>query len=153
MTIRAYLEIAAAIVLAIAFGLYTWHERTVGAENIHTADAKALQAAQKQADAETQLNLAKASKADEVAASAQKAVDTYVAAQPIEPVRLCSNNRIQLPAQGSTVIPTAQSGGTGSNPVPQVQSGTAGPDIGAGLTELVLSAARVAVLYNDLQQR
>ncbi len=151
--IRLYLEIAAVLVLLAAFGLYTWHERTVGAEHISQADAKAQSAAQKQADAETQLNLAKAAKADEVAASAQKAVDTYVASQPIEPVRLCSNSRLPIPGQGSRPNPTAQSTGAGPNALPKVQSGTVGADIGPGFTEIVLSAARVAVLYNDLQQR
>lgn len=151
--IRLYLELAAVAVLLIAFALFVHHERAVGAEKVHTADAKALQAARKQAYAETALNLERAAKADAGARSAQKAVDDYVAAQPIEPVRLCANNRIPVPAQGSAIVPAPQGAGPGSAPVREVQSGIAGPDIGPGFTELVLAAARVAVLYNDLQQR
>jgi len=153
MTTRLYLEIAAAVVLAIAFGLFVHHERAVGAMKINTADAKALQAAHEKADVETALNLERAAKADAGAVSAQKAVDDYVAAQPIEPVRLCANNRLPVPGQGSTADPASQDPRTGSTAVPQVQGGTPGPDIGPGLDELVLSASRVAVLYNNLQQR
>lgn len=152
--IRLYIEIAAVVVLLSAFGLYTWHERTVGAEHISQADAKAQSAAQKQADAETALNLAKAAKADEVASSAQKAVDDYVAKQPIDSVWLCANNRIPEPAQGSAPVSAAQGSGTGAAPVREVQNRDAQPvNIGPNLDELVLSASRVAVLYNDLQQR
>lgn len=153
MSIRLYAEIAAGLILFIAFGMFVHHERVVGAQSITQADAKAQAAAKSQADAETQLNLAKAAKADEVAASAQKAVDDYVAHQPVDPVRLCAYNRITIPSQGSAPNTIAQGGGTGSATLPQMQSGTPGPDIGPGFTEIVLSAARVAVLYNDLQQR
>jgi hypothetical protein len=151
--IRLYLELGALVVLLIAFCLFVHHERTVGAAHITQADAKAQDAAKKQADAETQLNIAKAAQADEVASSAQKAVDTYVAAQPIDDVRLCSYSRLPVPSQGSAPVAATQGGGTGSATIREVQNGTPGPNIGPGLDELVLSASRVAVLYNDLQQR
>lgn len=152
--IRLYLEIAAAVVLLVAFGLFVHHERTVGAEHITQADVKAQEAARKQADAETALNLERAAKADAGAVSAQKAVDDYVAKQPVDSVWLCANSRIPVPGEGSSPNAVPQSAGTGTTAVREVQNRDAKPiDIGPNLDELVLSASRVAVLYNDLQQR
>jgi len=154
MTTRLYLEIAAAVVLAIAFGLFVHHERAVGALKINTADAKALQAAHEKADAQTALNLERAAKADAGAVSAQKAVDDYRAAHPEQPIRLCHSDNSQpgVP-KGSPANQSAPSAGPGPAPLREVQSGTAGADIGPGLDALVQAASRLAVLYANQQQR
>lgn len=153
--IRLYLEIGAAVVLAIAFSLFVHHERAVGEQKIAASDAKALAAARKQADAETALNLERAAKADAGAISAQKAVDDYRTANPIGPVRLCTNTnhsqrgvRQAGPQNSGTPGP-----GPGADTVRTVPDGTAGPDIGPGLDALVQAAGRLATLYSDQQQR
>lgn len=148
--IRLYLEIAAGIVLLSAFGLYTWHERSVGQEKIEASDAKALSAAKAQADAETALNLERASKADAGAVSAQKAVDDYLAAHPEQPIRLCiaSNSKPSLPS-GSPHT------GSPSNPAPgsATLSEVPGRDIRPDLDAIVRAAERLDILYADRQQR
>jgi hypothetical protein len=152
--IRLYLEIAAAIVLAIAVGLFVHHERAVGAEKINTADAKALQAAQRQADAQTQLNLERAAKADAGAISAQKAVDDYRASHPEQPIRLChADSSVPGVSKGSPTNQSPPSSGAGPATVREVQSGTVGADIGPSLDALVQAASRLAVLYSNQQQR
>lgn len=153
MSIRLYAEIAAGLILIIAFGLFVHHERTVGAEKIDAADAKAQSAARKQADAETAMNLERAATADAGAVSAQKAVDDYVAKQPIDSVWLCANSRIPVPGEGSSPNPVLKGAGPATAPVREVQNRDAPINIGPNLDEIVLSASRVAVLYNDLQQR
>lgn len=159
--IRLYLEIAAVVAVLAVVALFVHHERAVGAEKVHTADAKALQAAREKSDAQTKLNQERATKAEENAKSAQNAVDQYIRshAQPDgkpEPVRMChANNSQPVPAQGSGPKPSPESAGTGSAAVSKVPGGGEGegPDIAPELNELVLSAARVAVLYTDLQRR
>lgn len=152
--IRLYEELAAVLILLTAFGLYTWHERSVGAQKIETADAKALQADKSRADAETALNLSRAATADAGAASAQKAVDAYVAAHPDGPVRLChADSGLRPVPPGSAALKAPADAGTGPAAVRAVQDGTPGPDIGPGLDALVRAAAAVATLYEDRQQR
>lgn len=152
--IRLYVEIASAIVLLAAFALFVHHERVVGAEHISAADAKALSAAKDRDDAQTALNIERAAKADAGARSAQDAVDAYVAAHPTEPSRVCYSYSSQpVPSKGSAAVKSAPSAGTGSAPVREVQNRDAGPNIGPGIDELVLSASHLAALYADRQQR
>jgi hypothetical protein len=154
MTPRGYIELAAGLVLAIAFGLYTWHERTVGATAVHTADAKALVAAHQLADAQTILNNERAAKADAGAASVQKAVDDYRNAHPEQPVSVChANNRVSvLPAAGAS-NPGATAASAGPAVVPQVPDGTPGPDIRPGLDAIVSVAEQLAIRLANFQQR
>jgi len=154
--VRLYLELGAVAVLLTAFGLYTWHERNVGAQKIESADARAQAAAQKQADAETALKLEKARKADEGADRAQAAVDQYRRDHPDQPIRLChANNSVGLPRPGSATTTVPGGPGAGSATVPQVLGGgqSEGPDIAPELDALVSAASRLAVLYTNLQQR
>lgn len=151
MTIRAYLEIAAAIVLAIAFGLYTVHERHEGQAAIKASDAKAEAAAKALADAETKHAQDLSNQAEQAARNEQKTVDNYAISHPIGPVRLCNQDT------GSAGVPkasTAHSGATspstGPDPIPAVSRG---PDLGPGLSELMLDAARLASIDREWQQR
>lgn len=152
--IRLYIEIGAAAVLLIAFGLFVHHERTVGAEHITQADAKAQDAARKQADAETQLNLAKAAKADEVASSAQKAVDDYRTAHPEQPIRLCySSDSVPGLPQVSPGDLKLKNSPTRSAALPEVPGRSEGPDIAPELNAIVQAAQRLDILYAERQQR
>jgi hypothetical protein len=156
MNIRLYVEIAAVIVLGVAFGLFVHHERIVGEQKIEASDAKAQDAAKKQADAETALNLERAKKADEGADRAQAAVNQYRHDHPEQPIRLChADNRIGLPRPGGAAAASVGGAGPQSIVVPAVpdRGESEGPDIAPELDALVSAAARLAVLYTDLQQR
>lgn len=153
--IRLYLEIAAAVVLLAAFGLYTLHERSVGKQSIEASDTKALDAAKKQADAETALNLERAAKADAGAVSAQKAVDDYRVAHPDTPVRLCYPDS-SVPGMPAISAADLKLKGAGTRPavIPEVPGRSeSGPDIAAELDAIVQAAGRLAVVYTDRQQR
>jgi hypothetical protein len=151
---RLYIELAAAAVLIGGFAMFVWHERQVGATAVHTADANAQNAARKQAEAESLLNTERATKAEEQAASAQKAIDQYRADHPEQPVSVChANNRVAvLPAAGAA-NPGAAAAGSGSAALPQVPDGTPGPDIRPGLDAIVSVAEQLAIRFADLQHR
>jgi hypothetical protein len=153
--VRAYLEIAAVIILGIGFALFVKHERNVGEQKIEASDAKALELAKGKADAETKLNKERAAKADAGADHDQKILDDYRAAHPdSSPVRLCHpDNRVAGVPKGGAVDGGAQSASPGSAPVREVQDGTPGPDIGPGLDALVQAAGRLAIVYADRQRR
>jgi len=160
MTPLAYLQwggIAVGILaLGGAFAGYTVHERGIGEQKIEAADQRAREADKKRAEAETALNLAKAKKADEGADRAQAAVDQYRHDHPEQPIRLCrANGSVGVPSPGgaSAAVP----GGPSARPaaIPEVPKGGAseGPDIAPEFDALVSAAARLAVLYGNLQQR
>lgn len=155
MTPRAYIELAAAAVLALAFGLYTWHERSVGATAVHTADANAMIAARKLADTQTVLNQERAAKADAGAASVQKAVDDYRTAHPEQPMRLCvtTNSRIPSLPKAGAIDGGAANPAAGSAAISEVPGRSEGADVGPSLDAIVRAAQRVDVLYADRQQR
>lgn len=149
--IRLYLEIAAAVVLAIAFGLYTVHERHVGQQAIEISDAKATAAAQALAAAQTQHLQDLSTQAEQAAAHEQQTIDAYSLAHPVGVVRLCGQN------QGSPGVPKASAvAGSAPNPSPgpaAVPAVSASPDIGPNLSELMLDAARLATLHAEWQHR
>jgi hypothetical protein len=141
------------IVAALASGLVLYLEHR-GAERIEAADQKALDAAAKQAEAETALNAEKANKADEVADASQKAIDSYIAAHPIEPVRVChASNSVPGVPKASAAHSGPQSPSAGPATVPGVPDSTAGPDIGPGLAIIVQAAERLAIIDADRQKR
>lgn len=151
---RLYIELAAVAVLLAGFGMYTWHERDVGATKVHTADANAQNAARKQAEAESLLNTERATKAEEQSASAQKAIDQYRADHPESPVSVChANNRVAvLPTTGPT-HPGAAAASPGPAAVSQVPDRTPGPDIRPGLDAIVSVAEQLAIRFAQFQQR
>lgn len=152
--IRTYLEIAAAVVLAIGFALFVHHERAIGEQKIEASDAKATAAAQRQADAETALNNERAAKADIGADHDQQVVDDYRASHPDGAIRLCRpDNRVAgLPSTGATGG-KAPGPGTGPNPVREVPGGSEGPDVSAELDAIVQAAERLAILNADWEHR
>lgn len=152
--IRLYLEIGAAVVLAIAFSLFVHHERAVGAQKIEISDAKATKAAKDLADAQTAHKQVLATQAKQAADHEQQIIVDYARDHPAGDVRVCHAN-IGGPGvpQGSTSHGGTQSAGTGSAAIPGVPDATPGPNIGPGLTEIVLSAARLATLHAEWQRR
>lgn len=153
MTIRLYIELGAALILAIAFGLYTAHERGVGEAKVHAADAKAEAAARRQADAETQLNEERNTRAEELAASTQVAIDAYAAAHPMQPVRLCIPAAAGHLSQAGANPSSATGAGPGPTLVPQVPAGDPGPDLSGRLDAFLRTVERLAVQYREWQER
>jgi hypothetical protein len=154
LSIRAYVEAGAALVLVAALWWFGFHEREVGKTVIEREDTAATAKVQARADEETEANAIKAAIAAEGAAHDQRHVDQYAAAHPIEPVRVCH------PDGGSGSVSQARTvagGVTNSLPGPgsfsAVPERPAGPDISEGLTELVLAASRLAVIDAERQQR
>jgi hypothetical protein len=149
--IRLYLEIAAVVVLLVAFGLYTAHERHVGQQTIEASDAKATAAVKALADAQTKHEQELANQAEQAAAHEQKTVDNYNLTNPVGVIRLCgSNDSGPSVPKAAAVSGGASSTQPRSDPVPAVP---ASPDIGPGLSELMLDAARLAVIDRECQQR
>lgn len=151
---RLYIELAAVAALLGAFGLYTWHERQVGALQVHTADAIAQNEARKRADAESLLNTERATKAEEQAASAQQAIEKYRADHPEQPVSVChANNRVAvLPAAGDSKQASIAAGAESAS-LPEVPDGTPGPNIRPGLDAIVSVAEQLAIRLANFQQR
>jgi hypothetical protein len=149
--IRLYLEIGAAVVLLIAFGLFVHHERAVGAQKIEASDAKATAAVQALAAAQTQHLQDLSTQAEQAAAHEQQTVDAYSLAHPVGIVRLCNQDqRVPGLPKTSTTAGGTPSAGPGPAPVPTVP---ASPDIGPNLGELMLDAARLATLHAEWQHR
>ncbi len=153
-SLRTYIEIAAALIILAAFGWYTWHERQVGAHTIESHDATAKRTLDAAVAQQTAALQAKAQAADQGAADAQSKLDAYIAAQPLEPVRLCvahySGGGL---SQASAPPGKAPGASPGPAPVRAVQDGTPGPDISAGLDTLVQAAAELAIDVQDFQKR
>lgn len=152
--IRTYLEIAAVVILGIAIALFIHHERETGAAKLDAADAKALVAAKSQADAQTQLNIERAAKAEAGADHDQQIVNDYRAAHPDGAVRLChaDNSVPGVPAAGGAVGGT-QDSGAGSSSLSGVPASVAGPDISGGLAIIVRAASRLAIQDREFQAR
>lgn len=151
MGIRTYIEIFAVLIIVAAFSWYTVHERDIGAHKIEVSDAKATLAAQDLADAETKHAQDLANQAEQAAIHEQKTVDNYAITHPVGVVRLCPKD------SGSASVPkaSAPAGGTtgtstGPGAVPTVSRG---PDIGPELSELMLDAARLALIDGEWQRR
>lgn len=152
--IRLYLEIAAVVVLLTVFGLYHHHVLMEGEAKIEASDAKATKAAKEKADAETAHNQVLATQAKQAADHEQQAITAYAHDHPTGDVRVCHANPGGPGVRKvSTLNGGAQSASTGSASVPAVPDATPGPDIGPGLTELVLSAARLATIDAEWQSR
>ena len=154
-TLEVKLAIAAGLLVIglVTLGLYHHHVLIEGEQKIEASDAKALDAAKKQADAETALNREKASKADEIQDATQKAVADYAAAHaPV--VRVCHTSN-SVPGVPKTSAPIGNPTGASAGPaaVPAVPDSAPGPDIGPGLAAIVSAAATVANIYRDCQTR
>ena len=151
---RDLIYLAALVILIGAFGWYTVHEQHVGAVRVEQADLKALAAAKALADAQTLAEANKALAAHKEAQNAQDAVDAYRAAHPDTPIRLCNENHSGpgVPAARPVIGGTK---GAGARPpaVPAMPAGSTSPDIRPALNEIVLSAARLAIIEREFQQR
>lgn len=151
MTIRLYLEIAAVIVLLVAFGLFVHHERVVGAHTIAASDAKATAAVQALAEQQSKHLADLSTQAEQAAQNEQKAIDNYALAHPIGAVSVCHTY------PGGSGLPKtsphtggAESSGARPNPLSAVP---ASPDIGPALGELMLDAESLAIKYREWQAR
>lgn len=151
MPIRLYAEIAAGLILIIAFGLFVHHERAVGAQKILASDTAAEAALKKLTDAQTAHEQELATQAEQAAKNEQKAIDNYALTHPVGVVRLCGAN-----PGGSRVPQTSPivSGTQDPSPRPDPLSAVpASPDIGPALSDLMQSAARLAITVREFQQR
>jgi hypothetical protein len=155
--LKLYFGLAGAAIVLAAFTWWSVHERGIEHKKDVAADNIALAVRHTEVVKQTAANIAKADAADSGADHDQQVIDAYVAAHPSQPVRLCvsTGNSGQRGPANQTANGGAQGSGPGSAAVREVQDGAAqpGPDIGTGLDELVLSAARVATLYRDEQLR
>jgi hypothetical protein len=148
------LEVWLAVLGVTLLGLLGWsaHERTVGENAVKAADAKALVAAEAKAAAETAALQAQVNAAQAEAANEQTLVNQFINSHPIGPVSVCHVAPSGAVSKGSGATGGAAPGASGTNAVPTVSAGTAGPDISGGLTTLVSAAARLAELEREWQQ-
>lgn len=155
MTIKDYVYLAAVAVLLIAFGLYSYHEREVGEANLqHSIDAATLKA-ENDAQRQTKALQTKADAATQEALNAQKSLADYMDAHPVGDVRVC-----HAVSGGSPSVPTtATAPGTvagaaaAAGDVRIVSASAPGPDIGRGLSAIVLAAGVLATDETEFQAR
>lgn len=155
LSIRTYFEIAAALVLAVCFVLFTFHERAVGQQKIEAANDAASAKATAAAVAETTKLKDQAYTAERQAQYAETKLNDYMAAHPVGTVIVCrtaNNSGAGVPA-GAPAPGKATDTGTGSSVVSAVPASAPGADLSEGLTELVSSAARLAIIDAERQQR
>lgn len=146
------------VALLIGFGVYTKHERNVGAAHEVAAlkassDKLERETAAQTADLKARAAMAEQTHAKEILALSNRA--------PVEPVRLCldSNSRPVVPkgsaahsgnesaSAPATVVQRVPSGDPGS------REGAAGPDISGMLEALAASADTVSATLREFQSR
>ena len=153
--IESYLWAGLAVLL-LAGGLYECHRLEVIGENrVKLADAAARADEQKKAAVIQEALQAKADEAEEERDAAQQSLETYMASHSIGVVRLCrrpADSGHQLSA-ATPAQPGAESPSTGPITVPEVSTGSPGPDIGPALDTLVRVAVAVSGNYAELQRR
>lgn len=155
------LEIKLAIgaaVLAVSLAAFAWYHHHVileGEAKIEASDKAASAALQKLTDAQTAHNQQLATQAEQAATHEQQTVDDYAKSHPVGDVRVChaSNDSGGGLPQASPPHGGAQSAGAGSLVIPAVPDSAPGPNIGPGLTEIVLAAARMATIDAEWQRR
>lgn len=154
------LEIKLAIgagILAVSLAAFAWYHHHVileGEAKIEASDTKATAALKAKADADTAHNLTLATQAQQAADHEQQAIADYAQSHPTGDVRVCHTNDSGsgLP-KASPLVGGTPSTSPGSTALPAVPDSATGPNIGPGLTELMLSAARLATVYRESQQR
>ena len=153
---RTYIELALGCFLAIAFAMYTGHEREVGERAIEASDKAARTTLDTQVAAETMNLRLQALAASKGAANAQAKLDTYIAAEPLGPIRLCSTHDrgVRLPGPAGALAAPA-SAGAGPGAGGQVPDGSAqpGPDIRPALDAIVRAFGDLAVSLQESQRR
>jgi hypothetical protein len=152
--VRAYIEGVAAI-LIMGLGLVLWlkhdhAEQQKGVLRVEQQDLDAQRDAQARADAQTEANAIKAALAATGANNEQNAVDAYLAAHPASvPVGAAADHRCgRVPEAGARDARTAGPGPR-RPPVPAVLAGQQD----RALAEILSSAARLAVIHVEEQQR
>ena len=144
------------LILLVAFGMYTVHERHAGAAHEMAALQASSDRLQKQTAAQTAELKARAVMAEQ----AYDKEHLLVVNQPIDSVRLClnSNRGKILPATGTVVAGNAAPG-AGPGSVLQVPAGDSGggqrlgPDIGPMLDALAAAADNVSATLREFQTR
>jgi len=151
MSLRAWLEIIAGLIIIVAVTTWTMHERSVGAQKIEQADARATQKAQAAAKAQTDALIAQAAKAAQEASHAQAVLNAYMAAHPLGPIYLSVRHEDDC-RTGLSQASSTPSGTPATSPrptaIPPVSSGV---DAGPGLTILVQAASRLAIENREWQ--
>lgn len=149
----AGLVVGGIVVSLILFGL---HERHVDAR--HFKEQAAI--VEKQAAAGTEANAVKAAVAARGAEDDQRAIDAYIAAHPIEPVRVCDKDSGRPQGVRQDGAPVAAPAGRGAGPaaVPPVlgrdkTGGEGGTDVGPGVDAILRATEALDVLYRERQRR
>lgn len=155
LSLRAWLELVAVLIVVGAVTAWTLHERKVGRSQIELADARASAKLQAATKAETDAMAAAATKAAQEASNAQTALSAYMAAHPIEPVRLCYQN-LGGSRMSQTAAAPAGSPAAGTRPAPGGQMSPGGitqsADISSELGTIVRSFGSLAIEVTEFQQ-
>lgn len=153
--IRLFFAALVALIIIASLMTFGCHERHIELQTMEKSSVRV----QKQADAGTEANVVKAAIAARGADDDQHAVDAYLAAHPIEPVRLCHEDDRGggLPKARAPVAAPAHPG-AGSAAVPSVLGGSdsgdaEGPDVSDALDTILRATETLDVLYRERQRR
>lgn len=155
---RDWCYLGAIVALLIGFGVYTKHERNIGAAHEVAALKESSDKLQKDTDRQTADIKAKADMAEQAHAKEILALSNR---PPSQPVRLCldTHRGSVVPAGGATNAGNAATGpsAAGIQRMPTGDSGsgegTVGPDISKMLTALGASADTVSATLREYQSR
>jgi hypothetical protein len=143
--------------LLIGFGVYTVHERNLGAAHEVAALKASSDKLTKETAAQTAALKAQATTAEQNYVSEQLAGAAYRDAHPIQPVRLCINTSSgSVVSASSGKKPGDASTGTGTGVVQSMSIGDSsspGPDIGPMLQALAARADQVSATLREFQAR
>lgn len=146
--ILAGLVVVGAVAALAWFGL---HERHVEVRKYE----KAAAIVEKQADAGTEANVVKAAIAARGAEDDQRAIDAYIAAHPVKPVRLCDKDGSGPPGVRQNGAPNTANAGRGAGPaaVPEVLGGVDVVVDPAGVDAILRATEALDILYRERQRR
>lgn len=155
--IRFFFAALVALIIIASLMTFGCHERHVELRTMEKSSVRV----QKQADAGTEANIVKAAIAARGAENDQRAVDAYLAAHPMEPVRLChEDDRGGGLPKARAPISAPANRGTGSGAVPPVLGGSdsdsadsAGPDVGDAVDTILRATEALDILYRERQRR
>lgn len=148
--IRIYIALGGALAILIALAIFGYHERNLEHTKDATHDTQASVKVEKAADAETEANAVASALAHQGAKNAQKAVDDYLAAHPVDlSVRNATPVSRGCVPEARTLASGVAGAGAGAAPSSAVPGG--GENL--ALAEVVSSFARLAILDSERQAR
>lgn len=141
--------------LLVGFGLYTVHERNLGAAHEVAALKASSDKLTKETAAQTAVLQERATTAEQSYVQEQLAGAAYRDAHPVGPVRLCLNtNSGPIVPKATGQNPGDASASTPAGSVQQVPAGNnIGPDIGPLLSALAQRADQISATLREFQDR